>query len=96
MCDASDYAIGAVLKQRIDNRQHVIYYTSRTLNDTQLNYTTTKKEFLEVVFALEKFWQYLLGSKTTVLTYNSTLQYSMQKDAEAKLIVGSFFCKSLI
>ena len=33
MCDASDFAIDAVLGQRIDNRQHVIYYSSRTLND---------------------------------------------------------------
>ena len=41
MCDASDFAIGAVLGQRIDNKQHVMYYSSRTLNDAQLNYTTT-------------------------------------------------------
>ena len=45
MCDAFDFAIGAVLGQRIDNKQHVIYYSSRTLNDAQLNYTTTEKEF---------------------------------------------------
>jgi len=45
MCDASDFAISAVLREHIDNRKHVIYYTSRTLNDAQLNYTTTKKSF---------------------------------------------------
>jgi len=50
MCDASNFAIGDVLRQCIDNKQHVIYYSSRTLNDAQLNYTTTKKEFLAVVF----------------------------------------------
>jgi len=55
MSDASDFAIGAVLGQRIDNRQHVIYCSSRTLNDAQQNYTTIEKEFLVVVFALEKF-----------------------------------------
>ena len=38
MCDVSDYAIGAVLGQRIDKLPHVIYYTSRTLNNAQLNY----------------------------------------------------------
>jgi len=52
MCDASDFAIGAILGQRMDNKQHVIYYSSRTLNDAQMNYTTTEKEFLAVVFAL--------------------------------------------
>ena len=87
MCDASDYAIGALLGQCIDNRQHVIYYASRTLNESQLNYITTEKEFLAVVFALEKFSQYLLGSKTTIFTDLSALRYLMQKkDAKAKLI----------
>jgi len=65
----------------------VIYYASRTLNEAQLNYTTTKKEFLAVVFALEKFCQYLLGSKTTIFTDHSALRYLMQKkDAKVRLI----------
>ena len=62
MCDASDFVIGHILGQRIDNKQHVIYYSSRSLNDAQMNYTTTEKEFLAIVFALEKFCPYLLGS----------------------------------
>ena len=57
MCDASDYAVGAVLGQRVDKLPHVIYYTSCTLNDAQLNYSTTEKELLAVVSALEKFRQ---------------------------------------
>ncbi|CAL8082989.1 unnamed protein product [Prunus armeniaca] len=44
MCDASDYALGAVLGQRKDKKPHVIYYASRTLNDAQLNYSTTEKK----------------------------------------------------
>ena len=55
MCDASDYAIGAVLGQRLEKLPHVIYYASKTLSDAQLNYTTTEKELLAVVFALDKF-----------------------------------------
>jgi len=87
MCDASDYAISTVLGQRIDNRQHVIYYASRMLNDAQLNHTTTEKKFLAVVFVLEKFRQYLLGSKIIVFTDHSALRYLMQqKDAKARLI----------
>jgi len=64
----------------------MIYYVS-TLNEAQLNYTTTEKEFLTVVFALEKFHQYLLGSKTTIFTDHSALRYLMQKkDAKTRLI----------
>jgi hypothetical protein len=66
MCDASDYLVGAVLGQRINKLPHVIYYASRTLNDTQLNYSTTKKELLAVVFALYKFRSCLLGSKIII------------------------------
>ena len=61
MCDASDFTIGAVLGQRIVNNQHMLYFSSRTLNEGQLNYTMTEKEFLAIVFALEKFCPYLLG-----------------------------------
>ena len=67
MCDASDYAVGAVLGQRVDKMPHVIYYASKTLNDAQLNYSTTEKELLAVVFALDKFRSYLIGSKIIVL-----------------------------
>jgi hypothetical protein len=66
MCDASDYAVGAVLGQRIYKLPHVIYYTSRTLNNAQLNYLTTEKELLAVVLALDKFRSYLLGSKIII------------------------------
>ena len=87
MCDASDFAISAVLGQRIDNKQHVIYYSSRTLNDAQVNYTTSEKEILAVVFALEKFRPYLLGSKTIIFTDHSALRYIiMKKDAKAQVI----------
>ena len=55
MCDASDHAIGAVLGQRKENKLHVIYYASRTLNDAQLNYATTEKEMLAVIFTFDKF-----------------------------------------
>jgi hypothetical protein len=68
MCDASDYVVGAVLGQRIEKLPHVIYYTSRTLNDAQLNYSTTEKELLAVVFALDKFISYLLGFKIIIFS----------------------------
>ncbi|CAN6707231.1 unnamed protein product [Malus baccata var. baccata] len=87
MCDASDYALGAVLRQRKDKRPHVIYYASRTLNDAQLNYSTTKKELLAVVFALDKFRSYLIGTKVIVFTDHAPLNYLLtKKEAKPRLI----------
>jgi len=63
MCGASDYVIGVVLGQRKGRVFHAIYYASKVLNDAQLNYATTEKEMLAIVYALEKFRSYLLGSK---------------------------------
>ena len=34
---------------------HANYYARKTLNEEQLNYATTKKEFLAIVFAFDKF-----------------------------------------
>ena len=87
MCDASDYAVGAVLGQRWDKKPHVIYYASRTLNDAQLNYSTTEKELLAVVFALDKFRSYLIGTKVIVYSDHAALKYLFtKKEAKPRLI----------
>ncbi|KAL5549093.1 hypothetical protein UlMin_004324 [Ulmus minor] len=87
MCDASDYAIGAVLGQRVNRLPYVIYYASKTLTDAQLNYSTTEKELLAVVFALDKFRSYLIGSKIIVYSDHAALKYLLsKKDAKARLI----------
>ncbi|KAM0956165.1 hypothetical protein ACFX2A_024974 [Malus domestica] len=87
MCDASDYAIGAVLGQMRNKQPHVIHYASRTLNDAQLNYSTTEKELLAVVFALDKFRSYLLGTKVIVYSDHAALKYLLtKKEAKPRLI----------
>ncbi|CAN6695189.1 unnamed protein product [Malus baccata var. baccata] len=87
MCDASDYAIGAVLGQRKNKQPHVIYYAYRTLNDAQLNYSTTEKELLAMVFALDKFRSYLLGTKVIIFTDHAALKYLLtKKEAKPRLI----------
>ncbi|RDX97544.1 Retrovirus-related Pol polyprotein, partial [Mucuna pruriens] len=69
MCDASNLTLGAVLGQRagVGKPMHVIAYASRMIDLAQLNYTTTEKELLAIVFALDKFRSYLLGSKIILL-----------------------------
>jgi len=87
MCDASDYAVGAILGQRVEKLPHVIYYASMTLNDAQLNYSTTKKKLLAIIFAMDKFRSYLLRSKVLVYSDHAALKYLLsKKDAKSHLI----------
>ncbi|XP_057548205.1 uncharacterized protein LOC130826652 [Amaranthus tricolor] len=87
MCDASDFAVGAVLGQRKDKVLHAIYYASKTLDEAQVNYATTEKELLAVIYALEKFRSYLLGSKVIVYTDHAALKYLLaKKEAKPRLI----------
>jgi hypothetical protein len=87
MCDASDYAIGAMLGRSKDKKHYAISYTSKTLTGPQLNYATTEMELLTVVFAIEKFRSYLVGAKVIVYTDHAALKYLLtKKDAKPRLI----------
>ena len=86
-CDASDYAVGAVLGQRVDKKLNVIHYASKTLENAQRNYATTEKDFLAVVFACDKFRSYIVNSKVIVHTDHVALKYLMEKkNAKPRLI----------
>nr|GEV55763.1 reverse transcriptase domain-containing protein [Tanacetum cinerariifolium] len=87
MCDASDFAIGAVLGQRQDKHFRPIHYTSKTMTEAESNYTTTEKEMLAVVYAFEKFRSYLIMNKSIVYTDHSVLKYLFaKKDSKARLL----------
>nr|GEW93686.1 hypothetical protein [Tanacetum cinerariifolium] len=86
MCDTSDFAIGAVLGQRKMKHFHPIHYASKTMTKAQIHYTTTEKEMLSVVYAIEKFRPYLVLSKSIVYTDHSALKYLLSKqDAKPRL-----------
>jgi len=87
MCDASDYVVGVVMGQTKYKKHHAIAYASKTLTGAQLNYATTEKELLAVVFAIDKFRSYLVGPKIIVYTDRPTLKYLLiKKDAKNRLI----------
>ena len=83
MCDASDYAISVVLGQRRDKMSFVIHYASKTLDSAQVNYSTTEKELLVIMFTLDKFISYLIGSPIVCFTNHVSLKYLLSKK-EAK------------
>ncbi|GJR74550.1 reverse transcriptase domain-containing protein [Tanacetum coccineum] len=80
MCDASDFAVGAVLGRKrrkhfqSDNTMQAKHYVQ-----AQAHYTTTEKELLAVVYAFEKFRPYLVLSKSIVYTDHSALKYLLAK-----------------
>jgi hypothetical protein len=87
MCDASDYTVGAVLGQRKEGRVHAVYYARKTLNGAQLNYATTEKELLAVVFAFKKIRSYIVNSKVIVYTDHAAIKYLLaKKEANPRLI----------
>jgi hypothetical protein len=87
LCDASDYVVEVVLGQSKNKKHYSISYTSKILTGPQLNYATTEKELLAVVFAIEKFRSYLVSTKVIVYTYHAALKYLFtEKDAKPCLI----------
>nr|GEW09498.1 reverse transcriptase domain-containing protein [Tanacetum cinerariifolium] len=86
MCDASDFAIDAILGKRQEKHFRPIHYVSKTMTKAESNYTTTEKEMLAVVYAFEKFRSHLIINKSIVYTNHSALKYLFtKKDSKARL-----------
>jgi hypothetical protein len=78
--DASAVVLGAILVQLGEgNLDHPIYFSSRKLSQDEHNYTTTEREGLAMVYALQKFRHYLLGSHFKFFTDHSSLKYLVNK-----------------
>ena len=75
--DASDHAIGAVLSQKVDDKERVVAYASRTLTKTERKYCVTRKELLALVYFVKYFRHYLYGCEFTVRTDHGSLRWLM-------------------
>ena len=87
MCDANDYAMGAVLGQRTEKLFRAIDYASKTFNEAQENYSTTEKEMLTIVFSYEKLRPYILGSYVIIRTDHATIKYLMAKKYPKPILI---------
>jgi hypothetical protein len=85
-CDASSFVLGAVLTQTFDDGERPICYLSRSLTRTERNLSTTEKECLCVIWAVEKLRHYLEGTRFVVITdHNSLLWLHRLKDPQGRL-----------
>ena len=66
--DASNFAIGAILSQGPVGQDRPVAYASRTLNQSEQNYSTIEKELLAIVWATKYFRPYLYGRKFKIFT----------------------------
>jgi len=85
--DASQFALGAVLSQGSIGSDLPVCYASRTLSDSELNYSTIEKELLAIVWATKYFRPYLFGRKFQIVTDHKPLTWIMSlKDPNSKLV----------
>ena len=86
-CDASNYAISAILSQGEIGKDRPIAFGSRTLNKAELNYSTTEKECLAIVFGTKLFRPYVYGRTFTIVTDHKPLQWLFNcKDPGSRLV----------
>jgi hypothetical protein len=86
--DASSIALGVVLAQLgVGDIDHPLSFASRKLSTTEINYTTTEREGLAMVYALQKFHHYLLGEHFKMFTNHSALKYLVNE-----LVLGGRIC----
>jgi hypothetical protein len=90
--DASSIALGAVLaKPRDGDIYHPLAFARRKLSKAEINYTTTEREGLSMVYVLQKFRHYLLRGHFKIFTDHSTLKYLVNKS-----VLGGIICRWLL
>jgi hypothetical protein len=90
--DASSIALGVVLAQPgARDIDHLLSFASRKLSTAEINYTTTEREGLAMVYALQKFHHYLLGGHFNMFTNQFVLKYLVNKP-----VLGGRICRRLM
>ena len=77
--DTSDSTLDVVLGQKEGQQHYAIYFISKNLTPVELNYKVAEKEFLAVIYAINKFHHYITCYKILVHTNHSAIRYLMNK-----------------
>jgi hypothetical protein len=90
--NASSIYLGALLSQPGEGYiGHLLSFSSRKLSTVEINYTNTKREWLAMVYALQKFFHYLLGGHFKMFTDHSALKYLVNN-----LVLGGRICRWIL
>jgi hypothetical protein len=83
----SGIAMGAILAQLGEEKiDHLFYFISGKLSKAKYNYTTTKREGMEIMYSLQNFKNYMLGGHFKFFVDHSTLKYLVNKsDLEGQI-----------
>ena len=79
-CDASNYAVGAVVSQLHNGMERPIAFDSRALNSAEQKYSVGEREALACVWACERWHMYVYGRSFTLLTINVSNVYNSHRD----------------
>jgi hypothetical protein len=91
--NASSIELGLILAQPGEGEiDHLLSFASRKLSTTEINYTTTEREGLAMVYALQKFCHYLLGGHFKIFTDHSALKYIVNKIVLGGTYADDFCC----
>jgi hypothetical protein len=90
--DASSISLGVVLPHLEEGDiDHLLTFASRKLSTIEINYTTTEREGLAMVYALHNFRHYLLGGHFKMFTDHLVLKYLVNKP-----VLGGEICRWLL
>jgi hypothetical protein len=90
--DTSSITLGVVLAQPGTGYfDHPLSLASRKLSTAEINYTTTEREGLAMVYALHNFIHYLLGGNFKMFTDHSTLKYLVNMP-----VLGGRICRWIL
>ena len=84
--DASNLGLGAILAQYQEGKERIICCASRTLNNAETNYSTTKKECLAIVWGVHMFRPFLVATQFEILTDHYALQWLRTMKNESALL----------